>query len=684
MSGITLSFCTPVMNRLSDLQATLRRNLEDNRAQQDRVEFVVVCFDQSDETDIWVHENFSADLASGYLSFHRSRALESWHFGKAKNAFRGLTRGRIYASLDGDNFTGLSGGQHIIDVFESMSYDCLFHQFQGDWGDGTCGRVSMTMHDYEVIGYDEQFLPRQWDELDAMLSILVRQPTRRYICYQGKSIIRKSQPFARFLRENKIEPVVVELDGTKDPLTQVSRPVAVGQHQTNYVQHDSRLKYFSQYNHLFSYIKNCHCSSLQETYVSEIVATQREMVRHLPAELLCKAFLTCTTSQAVNQSQDDITLIACVSNESSLPQWIEHYRRLGVTRFLLIDDHSIKPVGSTIQEQDVIVWRPIAGRFRFSKAFWIELLARCFCDKSWTVIVDADEYLCLPERCAKNHDAPVLTLLTQYAEAGNIEYFCGFLLDVVPGPEAYAAVNLSGTPLTRSQYKYFQFRPETRAGRAYRTNKGSWWSYGECVDWAHGIDIRFRLNRSFDSLRKFPLIKFNTSMHIHQGFHDLIVNGKSRTWHELQRLDLLPLLHYKFYHLQFGAIGQKRSSFDSYYSVTQENLVRLHDERDFHRRQAIMSPFTYEWFDYSLIPIPMLSSITLRYRDKATFSSFANYIQRRAEVIVVAHHDVKWCPAEGLHAPSIAVAAEWVRTHTPFQHVVRLDDESAELSVGLQ
>lgn len=681
MSEVLLSFCIPVMNRLSDLQATLRKNLEDNRAQQDLVEFVVVCFDRGDDTETWIRENFAADLTSGYLRFYRSCALESWHFGKAKNAFRGLARGRIYASLDGDNFTGPGAGQHIIDVFEAEAYDCLFHQFQGDWGDGTCGRVSMTMRDYEDIGYDEQFLARQWDELDAILSTLVNYPTRRYVCYRGKSIITKSQPFSRFVRENNIEPEVVELDGCKDPLKFASNAVAVGKHQTNYVQQDLRLKYFSRYNHLFSYIKNCKCSSLRESYVSEIVSVQREMLLHLPATSLCEIFLKKVTAHEVSQSQRDIYLISCISNEPYLPQWLDHYRRLGVTKFLLIDDHSTKPVESINQEQDVHVWRPAAGRFRFSKAFWIELLAHRYCEKSWTVIVDADEYMCLPERCEKGLDASALSLLTGYADANAIDYFCGFLLDLVPGPSAYDTVRHRGVPVTRSHYKRFQFRPSGRAGRAYRTNKGSWWSYGECVDWAQCIDIRFRLNRSFDSLRKFPLIKFSANMHIHQGFHDLVVDGKSRKWGELLRRDLLPLLHYKLYHLQFNITDKQESSFDAYYSVTQENLRRLHSDRDLHRLQAAISPFTYEWLDYSLIPTPSVQKITLRFRADSSTEQYSDCVSRRADIVVTPSIDVGWTAAEGLRAPSIDKAAKWICANTPFNRIDRIDVDFAEISV---
>ncbi len=64
MSEVLLSFCTPVMDRLADLQATLRRNLDDNRVQQDRIEFIVMGFDNDTKTADWIQQNFSEDLAT--------------------------------------------------------------------------------------------------------------------------------------------------------------------------------------------------------------------------------------------------------------------------------------------------------------------------------------------------------------------------------------------------------------------------------------------------------------------------------------------------------------------------------------------------------------------------------------------------------------------------------------------
>jgi len=683
MSEILLSFCTPVMNRLADLQATLRCNLDDNRAQRDRVEFIVVCFDKGLETADWVRQNFTEDLATGYLRFYHSDRLRNWHFGRAKNGFRGLARGRIYASLDGDNLTGPAGGQHIIDVFEANGYDCIFHQFQGDWGDGTCGRLSMTMQDYEAIGYDEEFLPRQWDELDAILSILVQHPSRRYVCYQGKSIARKSGPFARFLSENGLDMRTREIDGNLNPLIKVPAGCAVGRHDSSYVQQDAQLKHFSTYNHLFSYIKNCQDTERREQYVSEIVAAQRDMAQHVDSRILLDAFLVVESAGEMAPSATDITLISCLKDEPCLDEWLSHYRTLGVTRFLLIDDHSVKPLAASCQAPDVHVWRPEAGRFRFSKAFWIELLARNYCVGQWVLTVDGDEYIRLPEGGVAEQTQCRLRHLIDYAGRHALTYFCGFLLDLFPAAENYDAA-LQNIPLALSKFTHYQLREQGTPPEVYRKNKISWWSYGEHCGWAYQIDIRYRVNRAFDSLRKFPFFRYDTLINIHQGFHDLIIDGQSRSWSELGRRDLLPILHYKIHNLQCTDLQPGNSEDDAYYSITQQNMLRFLQNRFSHLRQMIVSPFSYAYLGYGVVPLPGVPSITLVWRDDFTASSaegFDSVIDRSAPLIVRrgARLDVE--NVMEMFVPRFDEVIGWVMANTPFRHMTRRTYNTAVLSV---
>lgn len=599
MRDIKLSFCIPVMNRISDIQATLRRNLDDNFTDRNQIEFIVVCFDKDDKTKNWITDNFQEELSSGYLRFYQSNRLDSWHFGKAKNSFRELIKGKIYASLDGDNFTGPHGGRHIIEVFESQNFDCVFHQFQGEWGDGTCGRVSMTADDYRTIGYDDHFLPRQWDELDALLSILVHRPSRRYVCYQGKSIARKSQPFARFLSENKIQIQTIELDPRLDPLKGTTTSVAVGQNNNNYVQDDERLKYSSIFNHLSSFFKNTANDDLRNRYVSELVDIQRTMAECLDIRLLMSWFLdTCSATEPL-PSAGDIILTACIRNETHLEEWLDHYRGLGVTHFLLVDDGSTHPIAQRIPDKDVWIWTPKCGRFRYSKAFWLELLLRSYACGHWAITADSDEYLDLPPATESSpHATSQLRVFTERASKNKIRFFAGFLLDLIPGREFLPTIR-NGEALPRTAFNRYQLRP-SGAPKAYKQNHTIRWSYGNYADRFYRIDIRFRLNRSFDSLRKFPLFIMGENVHLNQGFHDLIINGEKRSSKEMGREDLIVVRHYKLFNEQEHLILCDIRPTVAYHHETRKNLERLRENIQAILLQAAMSPFSCLYHKYTI------------------------------------------------------------------------------------
>lgn len=676
------------MNRLGDLQSTLEKNLSDNLASSAQVEFVVIGFDRDDATERWVRDEFPEPLGSGYLRFYRSAALQSWHFGRAKNAFRDLMRGRIYASLDGDNFTGLHGGAHIIDVFKANDHNCVFHQFQGDWGDGTCGRVSMTAEDYRLIGYDDSFLPRQWDELDAMLSILTRQRGRRYVCYRGKSIIRKSRPFARFLEENAITPTVVELPPESDPLHSMIAEAAVGKHKSTYVEEDPKLKYSSVYNHLLSYCKNTASDELRSRYVAELVEASRSMSERISPQVLEGWFLDQATRRDLTIGADEVVLVACLKNERQPQPWLEHYRRLGVTRFLLVDDGSQPPLASQVQDPDVWIWTPRVGQFRFAKAFWLELLIKCHASGRWVLTVDADEFLELPlpwpdsPAVAGSSAAPALRGLIEHAEQQQLTYFAGFLLDLMPGPDAFEAVN-QGALLSRSDFGHYQYRPALPAD-VYLQSGTVKWSYGAHAPWAYRIDVRFRLNRAFDSLRKFPFFKAPADFHLNQGFHDLILEGAKRSPADLARTDLLPLLHYKLQQSQHDAREAGLRPTDAYHPETRANLERLRASLRSVLRQAVMSPFSHPFLGYELMPLPSVAAITLKItaqKDVAT-RTYGERLKRRASIPVVRRPGAVRFDRGVLYAADLDAAIEWLVRHTPYGHVHERDERVAKLATA--
>lgn len=92
----------------------------------------------------------------------------------------------------------------------------------------------------------------------------------------------------------------------------------------------------------------------------------------------------------------DIVLIAIVRNEAArLPLFFAHYKKLGVTRFLMVDN------ASDDATLDLLLAEPLADIFYTSASYrearsgiyWINGLARALCIGHWTLVADADELM---------------------------------------------------------------------------------------------------------------------------------------------------------------------------------------------------------------------------------------------------------------------------------------------------
>ena len=173
-------------------------------------------------------------------------------------------------------------------------------------------------------------------------------------------------------------------------------------------------------------------------------------------------------------------------------------------------------------------------------------------------------------------------------------------------------------------------------------------------------------------------------MNIHQGFHDLIIDGKSRSSSEFGRRDLLPILHHKIYNLQFADLALGNNDFASYYSITQKNMLKFIKDIFLHLRQMIVSPFSYPYRGYEAVPLPSISSITLLWHGDLETSSNGDFdaaINRSAPVIVRKGESLRVENVMEISSPHFDDAIGWCVTHTPFKNLVRRTDDTAILSV---
>ncbi len=168
-----VSFCITCKNRFHQVSKTLPKNLQDNYADQNSIEFILVDFDSKDGLKDWVLSNFQKELASGYLKYFFTESLPNWDCSLAKNSAHLFATGNILVNLDCDNFTGPNGGVFVSKQFDKYGERTLLHQFRGDPKDGSYGRIAMMKRYFEIIGgYDQQFEPMGYQDTDLIFRLV--------------------------------------------------------------------------------------------------------------------------------------------------------------------------------------------------------------------------------------------------------------------------------------------------------------------------------------------------------------------------------------------------------------------------------------------------------------------------------------------------------------------------------
>src|SRR5690625_1018090 len=128
-------YCIPVMNRLEDIQTTLRHNLSVLDCFSN-VKIIINLFDKSDESFNWISENFESEIASKVLEVNRLKPLAFWHFSWAKNSFKQyIGDDGVYSSLDGDNYITKDEVARTKQIYAEFG-PAVVHHFTGSWGDG--------------------------------------------------------------------------------------------------------------------------------------------------------------------------------------------------------------------------------------------------------------------------------------------------------------------------------------------------------------------------------------------------------------------------------------------------------------------------------------------------------------------------------------------------------------------
>jgi hypothetical protein len=233
----------------------------------------------------------------------------------------------------------------------------------------------------------------------------------------------------------------------------------------------------------------------------------------------------------------DVLLFSTLRNECiRLPWFLDHYRRMGVAHFLIVDNGSGDGTGAYLADQpDVSLWSTGASyrRARFG-ADWMTWLQRRYGHGHWTLTVDADEFLVYPF-C----DTRPIRALTDWLEVSGLRVFPAMLLDMYPRGRMDAAPYRAGQdPL--------ELTPWFDAG-----------NYTASVDpdylnlWIQG-GPRARVFFADDpyhapALNKIPLVKWDARYAWASSTHSLLPRGLNRVYDQMGGEKISGcLLHAKF------------------------------------------------------------------------------------------------------------------------------------------
>lgn len=141
-------------------------------------------------------------------------------------------------------------------------------------------------------------------------------------------------------------------------------------------------------------------------------------------------------------NRGDILLFSTIRNERTrLPYFLDYYRKLGVQRFMIVDNASDDGSREYLAAQaDVSLWTTRASykRARFGSD-WVQWLQWRYATGHWCLVVDCDEFLVYPF-C----DTRPLRALTDWLDASSVKSFGAVVLDMYPKGPIIATAHAEG------------------------------------------------------------------------------------------------------------------------------------------------------------------------------------------------------------------------------------------------
>lgn len=281
--------------------------------------------------------------------------------------------------------------------------------------------------------------------------------------------------------------------------------------------------------------------------------------------------LTAVSDRTAAIRRGDILAFSTIRNESvRLPWFLDHYRRLGVTQFLIVDNASDD--GSTeylAAQPDVSLW--VTGASYKASRFgvdWLTWLQMRHGHGHWCLTVDADELLIYPY-----WDTRDLRALTEWLDRQARPMFGAMMLDLYPkGPVADHIYRPGQDPLDVLHW----FDPSGYGIRVQEPMRNLWIQGGP-----RGRMFFDAEPRRAPTLNKVPLVKWHWRYAYVNSTHSLLPPRLNRIYDtDGGEAPSGLLLHTKFLHtIVERAAEEKRrgehfsnsTQYDRYYDALTEN-----------------------------------------------------------------------------------------------------------------
>lgn len=221
-------------------------------------------------------------------------------------------------------------------------------------------------------------------------------------------------------------------------------------------------------------------------------------------ELNAKGLHLVQTTDLNEIPDSDVVLhFSCCHNEiDKLPFFLEHYRKLGVHLFFIVDNQSTDGSFDFLKTQKDVCLFSCADSFKgsgFGMA-WINKLIRCYAKNNWVIHTDIDELLIYADY--ENKD---VNTLTKQMDARGEKLMQGFMLDMYPCDLNNLKLNADTLPYHQHNNFYNNYLYLGSIYPPYREVRGGIFSV--------------LLNGDYTVLNKTPLFRANNNIRLLNSSH---------------------------------------------------------------------------------------------------------------------------------------------------------------------